>query len=93
MSCNLVERYLKLKNGTYCDMDIKQTMTVQGVPYLENCEQVTNAKDTISMKKTNEYFLPNARIADYTVEQWEIKLDKNISMENLVKLFPFIEDA
>lgn len=41
MSCNLVERYLKLKNGTYCDMDIKQTMTVQGVPYLENCEQVT----------------------------------------------------
>ena len=35
------------------------------------------AKDTISMKKTNEFFLPNARIADYTVEQWEIKLDKN----------------
>ena len=51
------------------------------------------AKDTISMKKTNEYFLPNARIANYTVEQWEIKLSKNISMENLVKLFPFIEDA
>ena len=51
------------------------------------------AKDTISMKKTNEYFLPNARIADYTIEQWEIKLDKNISMENLVKLFPFIDDA
>ena len=51
------------------------------------------AKDTISMKKTNEFFLPNARIADYTVEQWEIKLDKNISMEDLVKLFPFTIDA
>jgi len=51
------------------------------------------AKDTISMKKTNEFFLPNARIADYTVEQWEIKLDKNISMENVVKLFPFTIDA
>ena len=51
------------------------------------------AKDTISMKKTNEFFLPNARIADYTVEQWEIKLDKNISMEDLVKLFPYTIDA
>ena len=51
------------------------------------------AKDIISMKKTNEYFLPNARIANYTVEQWEIKLNKNISMEDLVKLFPFTEDA
>ena len=51
------------------------------------------AKNIISMKKINEYFLPNARIADYTVEQWEIKLDKNISMEDLVKLFPFTEDA
>ena len=45
------------------------------------------------MKKIDEFFLPNARIADYTVEKWEIKLGKNISMENLVKLFPFIEDA
>ena len=51
------------------------------------------AKDTISMKKTNEYFLPNARIADYTIAQGEIKLDKNISMEDLVKLFPFTEDS
>ena len=51
------------------------------------------AKDTISMKKINEFFLPNARKADYTVEKWEIKLDKNISMENLVKLFPFIDNA
>ena len=51
------------------------------------------AKDTISMKKINEFFLPNANIADYTVEQWEIKLDKNISMEDLVKLFPFTIDA
>lgn len=51
------------------------------------------AKDTISMKKTNEFFLPNAKQADYTVEQWEIKLDKNISMEDLVKLFPFTIDA
>ena len=45
------------------------------------------------MKKTNEFFLPNNRIANYTVEQWEIKLDKNISMEDLVKLFPFTIDA
>lgn len=51
------------------------------------------AKDTISMKKTNEFFLPNARQADYTVEQWEIELDKNISMEDLVKLFPYTDDA
>ena len=51
------------------------------------------AKDIISMKKTNEFFLPNNRIADYTVEQWEIKLDKNISMEDLVKLFPYTIDA
>ena len=51
------------------------------------------AKDTISMKKINEFFLPNTRKADYTVEKWEIKLDKNISMENLVKLFPFTDNA
>ena len=25
------------------------------------------------MKKINEFFLPNARKADYTVEQWEIR--------------------
>ena len=55
--------------------------------------QNQQAKDIISMKKTNEFFLPNNRIADYTVEQWEIKLDKNISMEDLVKLFPFTIDA
>ena len=51
------------------------------------------AKDIISMKKTNEFFLPNNRITNYTVEQWEIKLDKNISLEDLVKLFPFTIDA
>ena len=32
-------------------------------------------------------------IADYTVEKWEIRLDKNISMEDLVKLFPYTIDA
>ena len=51
------------------------------------------AKDTISMKKIDEFFLPNARIADYTVEKWEIRLDKNISMEDLAKLFPYTIDA
>ena len=51
------------------------------------------AKDTISMKKIDEFFLPDARRADYTVEKWEIKLDKNISMEDLVKLFPYTIDA
>lgn len=51
------------------------------------------AKNIISMKKIDEFFLPNARIADYTVEKWEIRLDKNISMEDLVKLFPFTIDA
>ena len=51
------------------------------------------AKDIISMKKTNEFFLPNTTQANYTVEQWEIKLDKNISMEDLVKLFPLTIDA
>ena len=51
------------------------------------------AKDTISMKKINEFFLPNAKQANYTVEQWEIKLDKNISMEDIIKLFPFADNA
>ena len=41
---------------------------------LDSQNQIT--KDIISMKKTNEFFLPNARIADYTVEQWEIKLNQ-----------------
>lgn len=40
MSC-LVEKWLKLENGTFCDMDVQQRFSVNNIPYLKNCTQLT----------------------------------------------------